>query len=927
MSGMSVTVDVGAGDAGTPRGLLGRESECARLLDLLARVRGGFSSALVLSGEAGIGKSALLAFAAEQAHGFSVISADGVESEMELAYAGLHQLCVPLLDALDRIPAPQREALSTAFGLTAGRTPDRFLIGLAVLSLLSESAKSKPVLCLVDDLQWLDEASTQTISFVARRLRADPIGFVIAVREPVMQDDLPGLTRLAVEGLSDADASALLATAITGPVDDRVRERIIAETRGNPLALLQLPRGLKAEEMAGGFGIYGAGALSTRIEQSFRRRLEPMPAATRRLLLVAAAEPGQDAGVIWRAAERLGAGPDDAEPAIADGFATFGGQVRFCHPLARSTVYKAALADERRAAHRALAGVTDSATDPERRAWHRANAASGLDEDIASDLERSAGLAHARGGRAAAAAFQERAAELTPDPQRRAERALTAAWSKYEAGSPERALRLLAIAEAGSSQDVLRARAQLLRARVTSRLVPRDGAGMLLAAAERLEAFDRTLARETYRDAFYAAQIAGGLGRGATMRTVALATRASRSVRTSDTACDRILDGLATIIVDGYPEGAPKVQEAVAVFRDADLTVEPVLPWLPLVGRLALDVWDMESVRVLSEELIAFARRQGALNVLHTALLLGAAHKLFTGDLTAVQAIADEGALISDVTTIPKPPYGLVLLAAWRGDQDELDGILNEATPSATARGEGQWLTNTGWVLAVLNNGLGRYDRALLAAEQGAQQPSGLSIANWSMVELVEAAARSGRPERAAGAVRHLTEMAEACGTDWIHGVAARARALIAEGPVAETEYAAAIEHLGRTPLRTELARARLVYGEWLRRENRRSDARAQLRQAHAMLEEIGAIAFAERARRELAATGETVHTEARGNQMELTPQELQIARLAAEGRTNSEIATQLFVSPRTIEWHLRKIFGKLRVTSRRDLSGALARR
>ncbi|WP_243695159.1 helix-turn-helix transcriptional regulator [Agromyces protaetiae] len=889
----------------------------------MTHVRGGGSRSVVVSGEAGIGKTALLDFVAHHANGCTVVRVDGVESEMELAYAGLHQLCAPLLDLLDLIPEPQRDAIGTAFGLTGGRAPDPFLVGLAVLSLLSEASSARPVICLVDDVQWLDETTKAALAFVARRLREDAVGIVFGERDGDDDTALPGVPRLVVEGLPDVSARALLASTLTGPLDERVRERIVAETRGNPLALLQVPFGLKSDEVAGGFGLSGLGALTGRIEQSFRRRLAPMPAATRRLLVVAAAEPGQDAVLIWRAAARLGVGPDDAEPASADGFASFAGLVRFCHPLARSTVYKAAPPDERRAAHQALADATDPAVDPERRAWHRAQAASGLDEEVAAELERTAMLAQARGGCPASAAFLERAAELTPDPALRAERAVAAATAKYEAGAPERALRLLAIAEAGTPDEPLGAQAQLVRARIMSRLRPGDGAP-LLAAAARLEPIDHALARETYRDAFYASHIAGRLAEHR-MEAVAAATRrSSRSADPIENPFDRILQGVAAVVAEGYRAGAPMVLDGLASLSPTDLASAQAPRWLPFTCLVSFAVWDDDSARKLSTLTIDYARGNGVLSMLHTALMLGAGCRLFEGDIAGAEALSDECELIGEATTIPKPPYGVLMVAAWKGREVDVERVIAEATPFAVERGEGQWLTATGWAEAVLYNGLGRYDRALEAAARGGEHASELALANWALVELVEAAVRSGQPERAIDANRRLSEMAEACGTDWIVGVAARSRALLADGDPAESDYRLAIDRLARTPLRSELARARLLYGEWLRRERRRVDAREQLRAAHDVFDEIGADAFAERTRRELAATGETVHRRAPGAQVELTRQEAQIARLASEGQTNPEIATQLFVSPRTVEWHLRKVFGKLDIASRRELGEAL---
>ena len=903
--------------------VIGRDRECAELTDLLAQVRSGRSQVLVVRGEAGVGKTSLLEYLHDQSRGYALIAVSGVESEMELAYAGLHQLCLPLLDHLDRIPEPQRDALRSAFGVGGGTAPDRLLIGLALLSLLSEASRRHPVICTVDDAQWIDRASIQAIAFAARRLAQEPVGIVFVERDPGGEPELQRLPELHLGGLADAAARALLAAVVTGPMDEQVRDRIVAETRGNPLALLQLPRGLTPAQIAGGFGLFGQGALTTRVAESFHRRLEALPAATRRLLVVAAAEPGQDAVLIWRAAEQLDVQLEDAEPAVTDGLIELTGQVRFCHPLARSTVYRAAPPDERRAAHGALAQATDPDVDPDRRAWHRAHATAGLDEDVAAELERSATRAQARGGIAAAAAFHERAAELTPDPARRATRALVAAWAKYQAASPERALRLLAIAESGAPDELARARVERVRAVVTNRLKPADG-GSLLVAAKRLELLDPELARDTYRDAFWAARIAGRLGRDSGLQDVAAATRAKASPNAPENVYDRLLDGLATVIADGYAAGAPLAQQAVTAVRTTDMSTETAISWLPFATRIALDVWDDQGAHDLATRMIAVARDCGALNVLPIALMLEAGYQQFAGDLATVGAVAQECELISEATNVPTPAYDTMMLAAWRGQDQQLATIIDKATTQVTSRGEGQWFTAVGWARSVLNNGLGRYDEALLAAEQGSAYPDELGIANWTMVELIEAAARSGLPARAAAAMARLSDMADACRTGWVLGVAARSRGLLSHGDAAEAEYRAAIEHLSPTGLRTELARAQLVYGEWLRRENRRIDAREQLRQAHDAFSDIGAEAFAARARRELLATGETVRKRVPGTQTQLTEQETQIVRLAVHGRTNPEIATRLFISPRTVEWHLRKVFGKLGINSRRELASAV---
>ena len=432
----------------------------------------GDSRVLVVRGEAGIGKTALLSYVLQRASGCRTTRAVGVESEMELAFAGLHQLCAPFLDRLDRLPEPQRNALGTAFGLQSGDTPDRFLVGLALLSLLSDVAEEQPLVCVVDDIQWLDHASTQALAFTARRLAAESVAMVFAVRETAAEDHLAGLAEMVVPGLADSAARAVLLSVVTGPMDERVRDRIVAETRGNPLALLELPRGLTPQELAGGFGLPDSPALSGRIEDSFRRRLEPLPPTTRQLLLVAAAEPVGDPVLVWRAAGQLGIEIDAASPAAEAGLVDFSGQVRFRHPLVRSAVYRAAAPAERRKVHQALADATDPDADPDRRAWHRAHATSGPDEEVAGELERSADRAQTRGGLAAAAAFLEEATRLTPDPAHRAQRALAAAQAQHQSGAPDAALALLAVAESGPLDDLQRARVGLLRARDRVRLAP-----------------------------------------------------------------------------------------------------------------------------------------------------------------------------------------------------------------------------------------------------------------------------------------------------------------------------------------------------------------------------------------------------------------------------------------------------------------------
>ena len=905
--------------------LRGRRRECEVMDALLATVRTGESRVLVLRGEAGTGKTALLDHLAGSATGFRVARAVGVESEMELAYAALHQLCAPFAERIERLPGPQHDALSTAFGLRSGDAPNRFLVGLAVLGLLSDAAEENPLLWMVDDTQWLDAASFQTLAFVARRLAAESVAMVFAMRDPAQELDLVGFDELIVRGLGDRDARALLESVLTGPLDERVRDRLVAETRGNPLALLELPRGRTPAEMAGGFGLPHASSLTTRIEESFRRRLAPLEPSTRMLLLVASAEPAGDPVPVWRALAALGVEPA-ARSAAAD-LVEFGGQVRFRHPLVRSAVYQAASPEERQHAHRALADATDPDVDPDRRAWHRAHATPGPDADVADELERSAGRAQGRGGLAAAAAFLERAAELTPEPTLRARRALAAAKSKQRAGAPDAALRLLAVAEAGPLDELDQARAQLLRAQVTFAVTRGgDAPQLLLEAAKRLEPLDGALARETYLDAFAAAMFADQLTRGSGVREIAEAVMAadwSESSQSSPDPCDLLLEGIAVVTIEGYAAGARMLKRAVHAFRDEQISPENALRWLWLACRAARALGDDAGWDELTERQVRLAREAGELSLLPIALAERFSVQLFLGDLVAAAALVVETEAVTEATGSHLAPQGAIALAAWRGDEAEATALIDAQRREVMRRGEGLWLVATEWASAVLFNGLGRYEDALAVAEQAVGHPHELGVSTWVPTELIEAAARSGHPERAAGPLRRLQEISRAAGTDWALGVEARTRALLSEGEVAESLYRDAIAKLGRTRVRPALARAHLVYGEWLRRENRRVDAREQLRIAHDMYAEIGMNGFAERARRERMATGETLRKRTPETRDNLTAQEAQIARLAAEGCTNPEIGAQLFISPRTVEWHLRKVFTKLGIGSRRELPAA----
>ncbi|MFI7708029.1 ATP-binding protein [Nonomuraea sp. NPDC049480] len=903
--------------------LYGRRFECERLDQLVSTVQTGriSSSVLVLRGEAGIGKSALLEHTRGSAAGCRVALAAGVESEMELAFSGLHQLCAPFLDRLHRLPKPRRDALETAFGLSTGSRPDRFLVGLAVLSLFAEVAEKEPLICLIDDAQRLDPVSAQVLAFVARRLLAERIGLVIAVREPGLRQELAGLPQLEVGRLSDGDARALLDSVTPGRLDERVRDRIVAEAQGNPLALLELPRGLTPAELAAGYSVPHSPSAG-QIERRFLRRVESLPAQTRLLLLVAAAEPMGDVTLLARAAQALSIDETAAAPAESAGLITIGTRVRFLHPLVRSAAYRVATPEDRQRVHRALADATDPRGDSERRAWHLANAAAGPDEMVAAELARSAERVQARSGVAAAAAFLERAAQLTPDPTLRGGRALAAAQAKYRAGGYDAALGLLDAAALSPLDEHERARARLLRGQVMFASTSASAAlPLLLEAAGQLESLDPGLAREAYRDALLAVITAGRLPDGPRLADVARAALAAPAGPGPERT-DLLLNGLALVAMEGYAAGAPVMLRALDAFRAGEVSKEEGLGWLTFACRLAHNVWDFDSWSILSAQLVDLARETGAVSVLPSALLLRVSNRALAGELADAESLAAEAQAIGEVTGSRfLAQYAALVFEPLRGRESATRQAIEAVARETALQGEGKVATATQWASAVLCNGLGRYEEAYAAAEQGCEHPQELGGAFIrSLVELVEAAARSGRPARAAQAAARLDELARASGTDWALGTSASVRAQVSEGPAAEALYREAVERLGRTEVRFTHARARLLYGEWLRRENRRADAREHLGAAYETLSRMGAEAFAERARRELQATGEKVGRRSVEVNMTLTAQEAQIARLAGEGLTNPEIGAQLFISPHTVEWHLRKVFVKLGIVSRKQI-------
>jgi DNA-binding CsgD family transcriptional regulator len=903
-----------------------RAVEREALDHLLEAARGGRSGALVLRGEPGIGKTALLEYVLGSAPDMRIAWVVGVESEMELAFAAVHRLLAPMLGRIHQVPDPQADALATAFGILAGSAPDRFLVGLAALNLLSDAAEEQPLLCVIDNEQWLDRASAETLAFVARRLEAEGIALVFSGRESTegQLTPLEGLPELRLDGLPEADARELLAEAVPGPLELHVCDRIIAEGRGNPLALLELAAELTPDQLAGVSVLPEPLPLGARLEQSSLRRVRRLPQESQSLLLLLAAEPG-DEGLFWRAADRLGIGPDAVGPAESEGLLRLGSHPAFRHPFVRSAIYGGAPADERQRVHRVLADAADAKNDPDRRAWHRAAASPGPDEEVAAELERAAGHATDRGGYASTAALMERAARLTPDASRRAERSLMAAEAELAAGAAWKASAVLDELTPELIDKRQRVRAQLVRGAVNLELgLSGEAPKMLLTAAHTLEPLDRRLARETHLEALVSAIYAGRLGSSDGVREAAQAARSAPPVpKTEVTIGDLLLDGFASLFMEGHAAAAPTLRRAIETLRQ-----DGERRWLGLGCHAALELWDDGALHALATAWVQLAREAGAFAELPSALsTLGGAYEVLVGRLDAAETCVHEAlgikAALGNRSIRDRTNVAQLIVSAWRGHEDQTRALAADTMLEAAARGQGMEIGVSHYALAVLEIGLGRYRAALTAAEEASEYESSY-VATSTLPELVEAAALSGEPEVAASAARRLADSTLASGTNLALGVLARSRALAtADGDVEEL-CQEAIDRLKRCRAIPQLARARLVYGEWLRRERRRRDARRELKTAHQMFASMGAEAFAERTRLELAATGTRTRKRAAGIVQLLTPQEARIARLAAEGASNREIAAQLLISPRTVEYHLHKVFRQLGVSSRTQLAGEL---
>ncbi|MFI5888909.1 AAA family ATPase [Actinoplanes sp. NPDC051513] len=908
--------------------LFGREAECATLDAVLTGARGGRSASLVLRGEAGVGKTALLRYAESRAPETLWIS--GVEPEAGFPYAALHRLLIPLLPGRERLPASQRAALEVACGLADGPPPDLFLVSLATLTLLASEnqAPEAAQLCIVDDAQWLDRESLRALAFVGRRLHAEGVVLLFGLRAD--GDDLgllAGVETREIAGLSPEAAVALLTDVVDTPVDPALAEHIARTTGGNPLALTDLGRELTTEQLSGSVPLPEPTPIGSRLEAHYSARTRAYPPATRTWLLLAAANAGGSSAQLIAAGRLLGAAPADAAPAETDRLITGSPPMAFRHPLVRSAVYGGETPVRRRDAHRAIAATITDSADADRRAWHLAAAADGPDETVAAELERRAGRAAARGGHTARATFLSRAAELTPDPPTRALRHVQAAEAALAAGAFARSLTLLDLVDESALPGPARGSALLTRATAEVNAgVPtgqRLGVARALAAAE---AFGDDRERAG-RALVQAVEQVIGAEFVSTVPEHEIAAAAGRLAGADPAGVDElILAGYTAFTLGGYETGVPAMRRAVTAFVDPSTPDEVLLSRLTVGINFGNLIWEDDLKKAILDRAETAARRTGALYALDQVHYLGAMTESFLGRLdeadrhdAAGQRLRRALGMTADQELVWRHPE----LVTWRDERNVKESV-GAALGVFETLNLGALHSVTRFALAIRDNAEGQYASArdTLLGLMKLGRPHRYA---WALPDLVEAALRAGDRRTAKLAFADLARSAGACGTPRALGLIERSRALLAPLDEAEPHYRAAIELLSGTLGHGDLARARLLYGEWLRRQRRRRDAREQLGAALEMFEQVRAEAFAERTRKEMRALGGTVPTPVRNDdETALTPQEAAVARLARDGGTNAEIAANLFLSASTVDYHLRKVYRKLGVRSRRQLRESL---
>jgi len=891
----------------------GRQAQLGALSELVEGARERRGGAIVVSGEPGVGKTTLIGHALANRLDVSVLRVAGVQFEKGFAFAAVHRLFQPLLAESKELAEPILAVLETAFGMREGRVPDADDVGAALLGLLSEAASGGPVVCVIDDAQWVDDPSARALAFLAEAIAAEPVAMIFALPEAGTVPALAALPQVQVARLSAEDARALLAAEFHAPLDRRVRERIIAEARGNPLALLELPHRSGPGHFAGGFGLPDAAPPADGVEDGFRERLTALPDATRLLLLLAAADPLGDQELLWRAADSLGVGSGAAAPARDAGLLGDGEGVIFRHPLVRSAVYRAAGGDDRRRVHRALAEATDPALDPERRIWHHAQAAAGPDKQIAGDLEYWAVNVQSRGGVAASAAFTGRSAALTADRELRAERLLAAARSKIEAGALDDAEGLLSAAEASSLSARQRAHRDRLLGRIAflSRNM-QPALDLQLKAAAQFARLDPSLARACHLDAIETGMLAGRTG-DAMMVTIREASAAPPAPGTP-TSADLLLDALVALYTGDRRRGLAILAPILDDTRNEVWLRHPLLGCL-----LAGEAWHIEAFVNIASWQVESARSTGSVSTIPIGLMTLTAASVWGGDTPGEMALLSLGESLADVTGLAQPCYARVVSAAFHGFEPAASRQIRAIEVEARKRGEGLTVSCCAWAEAVLGNALADYPRALAAA-RAATSYREAGIHGQSLLELTEAAVRCGDRDAALSAYGELVELTGSPSAGWGAEVQACAAALVAENDVAEQRYRDALTLLGAGHNAVWIGRTHLLFGEWLRRQGRRREAREQLGRAHDVFAASGLAAFAKRAAAEMQATGEKARSRGGAATDELTAQETAIVQLVVAGATNREIAAKMFLSPRTIDTHLRSIFRKLGVTSRRQL-------
>ena len=904
--------------------LYGRDAERSRIGELLDGARNARSAVLVISGEPGVGKSALLEDARDQAGDMRVLSGTGVETEAHLPFAALHQIVRPVLGHIENLPQPQAAALRGALGLAAGGSDDRFLVSLAALSLLADAAEVQPLLCLVDDAQWLDDASADALVFAARRLEVEGIVMLFGAREGELRRfEAPGLAELRLGGLDSVTAGALVDRRAGAALSSEIRDRLVAETGGNPLALLELSPALSEAQLSGTEALLAPIPVSARVERAFLSRVYRLPPETQTLLLVAAADESGELAVVLRAAAELGAAADALDGAEQAGLANVNGtRLELRHPLVRSAVYHAAPLSKRQAAHRALARVLDGDVEADRRAWHRAAASVEPDPSVGEELEQAAQRARQRSGFAAASLAFERAASLTTDEEHQARRLTAAAESAWLAGRAERAFMLLEAARPLVSEPIQRADLHRFLGLIEmTRGVPADACQLLLRSAREVASLDAERALQMLNLAGLAAAYTGDKEAAVAIAEVA------RGLALEETPFLRMLSelliGLGAHAEDDFANAAPRLRVALELAEELDddaASKQPVA--LLFAGRAALYLGDDRTAFRAHREAAARARASGALSIVTQILPRLATAEVWAGHWPAAAANAQEGVQLAremgqhDIVAQLLGMLGLV--AALRGSEDECRSLTAETRELASARGLGIVAEFAHWSLALLALGLGRAGEAF----KRCREISATMVVFWAGLDRIEAAIRAGERETASAWLDGFEPWAESSGAAWARAVLLHCRALLAHDEN-ETErlFLAAFEAHVEAARPFERGRTELAYGESLRRAGRRVEARTHLQAALDRFEGLGAMLWAERAQLELRASGQTARKRDPSTRSDLTAQELQIARFVAEGLTNREVAAQLFLSPRTIDFHLRNVYRKLGINSRTALA------